>query len=653
IEKNKKMPFPQLQQKLTDTSLNNVDIEVQRDGGKILLVKSGDKTIYPSQDSRQQEVKKSNFNQSNPQINRPVTKATPGVNQPVQKSGPLSNRHVENVEYKAIAPYNFIPLNDKVVDIKDIPDFDKYHGDRYTGYIELDIETETPVYIRGTITDDQYKSGKENKDLSNFFSPGGKLRIPGSSLRGLIRTIVEIVSFSRFSFYDDKTLYFRGLADKSNLRREYQDKMSSYDRKKRCSNYKMSAGVLYKKGFEYYIKPSGGYKQILKKEAEKRVRQIGQKYDEFKFYKLSEGYLVVSGHMNNKKKDWLIENPSQNSVEEIRIPEIDVENYRNDITRADKVPVLIDIAKDREVPCFYVKWIDADGNDRVSFGHTGMFRLAYEKSTGEHIPAQLKNKDTLDFGEAIFGNETTFAGRVFFEDAFIKEGSKDVLLGEKTPKILSSPKPTTFQHYLVQNSDDNRQLSHYNSNTALRGYKLYWHKAGDNWEETDKEAMKKHATQYTKINPVREGTKFTGRIRFENLSDTELGALLFAIDLPDGCLHKIGMGKPHGLGSIQVKPKLFISDRNKRYTGFFEEWTLKAYTNMVDFKKKFEQYILEKTGENNKKALWEVERLKELKTMLTLATGVALEKRGKTRYMQITPRNEFRDRPVLPKPSKV
>jgi CRISPR-associated protein (TIGR03986 family) len=415
----------------------------------------------------------------------------------------------------------------------------------------------------------------------------------------------------------------------------------------------MSAGVLYKKGFDYYIKPSGGYKQMLKKDSRKRVEQIGQTYDEFRFYKLTEGYLVVSGHMNNKKKDWLIENPSQNRAEEIHIPEIDVENYRNDITRSDKVPVLIDIAKDREVPCFYVKWIDAGGKDRISFGHTGMFRLAYEKSISEHIPSQLTNENTYDFGEAIFGNEKTFAGRVFFEDAFIKEDSRNVLMGEKTPKILSSPKPTTFQHYLVQNSDDNRELSHYNSNVTLRGYKLYWHKAGKNWEETDREAIKKHGTQYTKINPVREGTKFTGRIRFENLSDTELGALLFAIDLPDGCFHKIGMGKPHGLGSIKIKPGLFISDRKKRYESFFGEWEPEESKNISAFKQKFEKYILEKTGENNKNSLWEVERLKELKTMFNFSTGVALEKHGKTRYMQITPRNEFRDRPVLPKPSKV
>lgn len=49
-----------------------------------------------------------------------------------------------------------------------------------------------------------------------------------------------------------------------------------------------------------------------------------------------------------------------------------------------------------------------------------------------------------------------------------------------TPSILASPKPTTFQHYLVQTSDEKPELKHYasqpNQDTVIRGHKLYWHK---------------------------------------------------------------------------------------------------------------------------------------------------------------------------------
>ena len=55
-----------------------------------------------------------------------------------------------------MAPYNFIPLNEKVVEAENIPDFDKYHDNMYTGYIDLKIKTLTPLYIRDTLTEEEY-----------------------------------------------------------------------------------------------------------------------------------------------------------------------------------------------------------------------------------------------------------------------------------------------------------------------------------------------------------------------------------------------------------------------------------------------------------------------------------------------------------------
>ncbi|ETR65719.1 MAG: hypothetical protein OMM_05944 [Candidatus Magnetoglobus multicellularis str. Araruama] len=156
------------------------------------------------------------------------------------------------------------------------------------------------------------------------------------------------------------------------------------------------------------------------------------------------------------------------------------------------------------MPCFYVKWKDNSGNERVSFGHTGMFRLAYEKTIADHIPENLKDPLKIDFAETIFGKKDKFPSRVFFEDANLCVGQgDDILMKESTPKILSSPKPTSFQHYLVQSSDNIRSLNHYNSNTAIRGNKLYWHKSGYDWKKNENIDNEKE-TQYTKIQPVKK-----------------------------------------------------------------------------------------------------------------------------------------------------
>jgi hypothetical protein len=213
----------------------------------------------------------------------------------------------------AKAPYNFIPLNSQVVKAEKHPgfdfDFDTYHTDRYTGWIDLEIETKTPLYIRDTLNVEEMRKQEEverNKSRfinPDFFSPGGKSQIPGSSLRGMVRTMVEIVSFGKFGFFDDKRLYYRGLADVSSLRQEYQQRMSSYDRRRRKAIYKVSAGIIQRKGFNYEIISSkDDYHQILKEEAKKRVKAIGKEYKEFEFYKLDDSYLVVSGSMLNKKK---------------------------------------------------------------------------------------------------------------------------------------------------------------------------------------------------------------------------------------------------------------------------------------------------------------------------------------------------------------
>ncbi len=558
---------------------------------------------------------------------------------------PMKNKNNQNKEIYSHAPYNFIPLNNKVVQAEEIPEFDKYHPERYTGYIDIEIETLTPLYIRDTLTEQEYKEKlkmqKNEQQYINpdFFSPGGILRIPGSSLRGMIRTMVEIISFGKFTFFDDRRLYFRSFADAcKNLRDEYRKKIK-----------KPEAGILTKEGLNYYIVPTS-FKKIEKDD----VKILLENTKPFNFYPMTyngkDGYLVVSGPMGNKKHDYFIEKPKDYS-NKIHLSEDDINDYKNDKTRKAYVDLIKTLEKHKEVPCFYSEYYDSNNRKRIAFGHTLMFRIPYEKTIGDHIPSELKNENFIDIAEAIFGKETNHATRVFFEDAYLS-GAENPLLPPSTPNILSSPKPTAFQHYLIQKNENLREfpenLAHYNSPNQIRGYKLYWHKDGKEWQETDEENIKKHKTQYTRITPVKEGVKFFGRIRFENLSQVELGALLFAIELPEGCAHKLGMGKPLGLGSIRIKPRLYISDRTKRYTELFYEWNepMKS-VDTNEFKKAFENYILEKLGEKQLNSLWNHQRMKKLMIMLDFS------KKPDKNYIEYLPLQEFRKRKILPEPEQV
>ncbi len=69
------------------------------------------------------------------------------------------------------------------------------------------------------------------------------------------------------------------------------------------------------------------------------------------------------------------------------------------------------------------------------------------------------------------------------------------------------------------------------------------------------------------IQPLDYDTQFRFRVDFTALEADEFGALLFAIALEEEMRHKIGYGKPLGLGSVYLQPvRLTLIDYAARYT---------------------------------------------------------------------------------------
>jgi len=623
-------------------------------------------------------------------------------------AGALEIEHTDNIpkDKQAQAPYNFVPLNDVVVASECIPGkdvfIDKYHEWLFTGYIALDIETKTPLYIRDTLNQDEMRKRdeaekkKSNYVNSDFFSPGGKIRIPGSSLRGMTRSMLEIICFGTFGFFEDKRLYYRAVADTSKLGSDYKKLMVD----ERDDYFpKINAGILKKNGRTYVIFPSKNnpaingtqiyrinfdkgtnavkgvngtsfplkpfeFKEVYFKPVspEPHWHTISGSKRKLKYALLDSvsgardssypqrGYIIASGEFRMKKHmHWVINEPGNSFVE---INERIINEYKNDAWRDVRADLLKMLERHPEgVPCFY---LTDDSGNIISFGHTGMFRLAYAKTIGEHVPSELKDDAKIDIAKGIFGNENAFAGRVCFEDAFLLNPTGDDFEKENIAKTLLGPKPTAFQHYLVQ-KDENmqshpKQLAHYNMDTSIRGNKLYWHRDSD-WKKADQKDLNSNIDN--KMKPIKKDKTFSGRIRFENLSAVELGALLFALDLPDGCCHKLGMGKPLGLGSVKITPALYLSKRQNRYTDLLAEWQNQIMQStgetesIDDFKKIFQNYILGKLAQTTAAGLWETDRLKELRRMLDFKNKPASDKAG---YMQL---GEFKHRRVLPKPSQV
>ncbi|MBQ6976041.1 MAG: TIGR03986 family CRISPR-associated RAMP protein, partial [Selenomonadaceae bacterium] len=140
---------------------------------------------------------------------------------------------------------------------------------------------------------------------------------------------------------------------------------------------------------------------------------------------------------------------------------------------------------------------------------------------------------------------------------------------------LMQPNPTSYQIYLHQGEKD---LNHWDtSNAILRGYKLYWHNKIWDWKATpaelDLDKDKPPEKRLTKnLTPLSKGITFKSKIRFQNLSAVELGALMMIFDLngAKNAAYKIGMGKPLGFGSIKITPTLFIESADA-YENIFDD----------------------------------------------------------------------------------
>jgi len=177
-------------------------------------------------------------------------------------------KHLEPVpsDRKAWAPYNFVELPDYVVPAEALPRHNSYDSTRQTGHITCTLTTASPLYVRCALTQEQVEAEVEAKDQPDFFFTDPQQRepvIPGSSLRGMLRTLVEIASYGKMDRVTDKKLFYRSLADPatkdiytSNFVRERRGHVPPHPPAS-CYESKIRTGFLRKHGASYVIEECG------------------------------------------------------------------------------------------------------------------------------------------------------------------------------------------------------------------------------------------------------------------------------------------------------------------------------------------------------------------------------------------------------------
>ncbi len=419
----------------------------------------------------------------------------------------------------ACAPYNFVPLPETVVpaveSAKKLPNHNRYDPELYTGYFDVTLTTMSPVYIRGPIPRPDFpkldEEGQEKlrfrervTNRPDFFYTHNwnEPLIPGSSLRGMLRAVLEIASYSKVQWVTDKKLFFRTV-DKTSVGRYYRGILTGkveggFYRRVRGKHRIIPCEVLR---VPRHLVPG----RLYRGRAPSKVpvwdprpvhqwapvwvrRSSGVVVDEISFAPKStsesdqwlEGKLVVTGDVPGKKKEFVFLLPTDEDKEAaIEVDEELIELFHDDdqITQwqQDAFPKHQPVRDARKRDGFLRSQPDDPGDpvffvrERgkvLFFGRAHMFRLPYRDTPQDLVPEELRDPCLIDYAEALFGYVRTaeeldwmereglgrpeqgdkrraYAGRVFVTDAVLDEGQghdKDLWLVSKgVPKVTAKP----------------------------------------------------------------------------------------------------------------------------------------------------------------------------------------------------------------------
>lgn len=501
----------------------------------------------------------------------------------------------EQTNQQAHAPYNFIPFSSKVYllpEEEQLPAYASFDPGRRTGEIHVSLTADTPVFV---------SDGKEHF----FRAPNGRFALPGSTVRGMARESMQILGFGLLrpgEDLEDYPIYYRAVADRrgkltDGRKERYKavlgiETEKTEDGKPVTVPRNVKAGYLRRENGKYELRPvKGDCLRVSRKhpdaaqfgKADARVVPVQYLAEGGKVKRicadgetlapgLRRGKLLYTGRMVSKPNALYLFPEADEEAAPEPLPQEDEIAYREDWEArrntlkdakgtADfwKLP-----EEGQEKPVFYVR-----DNGHIYIGMTRFPRIGYPHPMSDGLPgrhldyangeqcarkeaAQAKEKLTqaqkrekvpfyLDLPHAIFGYATperARRSRVSFGD-FEAEGAPREL--PPVRMILGEPKPSYYPGYV---KDGETYIA---DGFTLRGYKHYWLKEP---EKTDVPEGKERVG--TALRPLPKGTRFHGVVRYRNLTEEELGLLLWSIRLEEGCYQSIGMGKPYGYGRMKI-----------------------------------------------------------------------------------------------------
>lgn len=338
-----------------------------------------------------------------------------------------------------------------------------------------------------------------------------------------------------------------------------------------------------------------------------------------------EGYAVSTGRMNEKKAVYIVPRIDKKK-ESIVIPDKDVRAFRIDLKKKENTlkqfggKEYFDLPAEGGMrPIFYIRL-----GETLYFGFTPRLRLFYDHMVREGLSQKWKS-GSVDYCRALFGytsKDKSYKSKLSFSDAVIQE---EPGYGEMKKLILAEPKPTSYLDYLKQ--DKNNSVTYNTEHFELRGAKQYW--LHESLVQTS--GIVKNEKAASTIYPLKKGTKFIGKIRFQNLTEDELGLLLWAVRLNDGSQMNVGKAKAYGYGKISVTiteaKKLDLQNAYKTDGVLCLDPFCKIDIDSAiqNYKTEINKYLGKKT----------IDELPHIKDFFIMKDSGNIPKDGQTRYMSI------------------
>ncbi len=537
-----------------------------------------------------------------------------GQQRPFSGNRPISQQGGYGSATETItAPYNFVPLSRFVFfpDWAESVSHDVPFSDGVSGTIECELTAESPFYVRNggyweredIVNKD---TSKEKYEAHSFFKVGEQYVIPGTSLKGMLRNVVEIISFGKIGRRVVDNRY--GVRDLRN-RKLYTDHLTMSVGGAYRPQPKAAWLSLDKETREWLLTPCE-FARVEQSHLTQyhgatinlnRKQDVTDKYDSWKKplninfdcdstespYRHQQGRITL---LYRKVKQSLGQGPHTGTIVFTGQPGPAKHMefiFFNEQTQACSVPKKVreefifihsdaggspnkewghweqKLRKGERVPVFF----KGDPGSVDSMGLALMYRLPYLHSIRQavgHTSPDHFHPD-LDLAETIFGclpdgkddRLSELKGRVSVLPAVAIVGTVKELPLVCT--VLGAPKPTYYPNYVKQAESKDGTLpdniaykSYMDKDAEIRGWKRYPARSDDKLIDPPAPLTENVATKFI---PLDKGAQFRFSLRVHNLRPAELGAILWALDLGENAAlrHSLGMGKSLGYGQVGIK----------------------------------------------------------------------------------------------------